>query len=317
MKKILSIILPLIMCVAIIGFVYAVCGIDSEKKSGALISSPLLVEKNNEDRYNDSIYLTEDKFFFTSYDDSNSFGDSNTPYILDLMSGKKNIMFDFDIGDVRSMSVIGEYMYLIGYTYTDSADEEKWGSCLISYHIPDGKCDFIYKTPNTVQEIEYEILGNRLVILAGVDNQGDLDYDDYKLLCYDVSNEKLTDIMSLPSCLPISSKTDVDGAYFGFDKCVSNEYGNVEITGSVTYHIFYDMDIEECTTVFDETKNVQKIDDKIISANFGDYLILQDEIPNKVSDGCGYDYKIKYYLYDTANGKKQPIEKVKYWFYYA
>lgn len=312
MKKALSLVLAFMLCISLFGCV----------KSNERIELANCVEVNNsDDRFNTSIYLTKDKFFFTSYDKEHIIGDSYIPYVLDLATGDIKQMLNFDVGDVKDMCLVGDYLYFACYTYTSFDTDANWGSCLLKYNTQNGECCTIFETPNTVQDIWYEVLGDKLLILGGCDEQGN-SVNKYELFLYDTKTGKSKTIKKYSSIAPCSMETDGKYAYFKYENEKFNSVGNAEILGEVVVSISKKGEIKECKHDFgddiSDRDEPDMIDGKIISATFGDYSILQDKISARKSfDGCGYEYKIKYYIYDGNTWEKTPLTKAKYWFYYA
>lgn len=309
MKKAWSFVLAIVLCFSLFGCV----------KNNANIELTNSIEVNNsDDRFDTSIYLTRDKFFFTSNNDKSTFGDCNTPYVLDLKTGKEKEMLNFDVGDVSDIKMVGGYLYFTCYTYTSYDTDANWGSCLLKYNVQNEECTPVFETPNTVQDIWYEVLGNKLIVLLGCDEQ-DNSGAKYELYLYDTRTSEALAIKKYLSIVPNCMETDGKNVYFRYEKEKLNSAGNGEIIGDVTVSISQKGEIKECKHIFAEeygdTEGPDMIDGKIVSAAFGDYSILQETVSKKYGNDCGYEYKIKYYLYDSNTWEKTPLTKAKYWFY--
>lgn len=311
MKKALSLVVAFVLCISLFG-----CA----KSSKNIVLTNSVEVNNSNDRFDTSIYLTKDKFFFTSNDDTNTFGDCNTPYVLDLKTGKTKKMLSFDVGDVRDIKMVGNFLYFKCYTYTSYDTNANWGSCLLRYNVQNEECSPVFETPNTVQDIWYEVLGNKLVILVGCDEQENSGAK-YELYLYDTRTSETLTIERYSYIVPNCMETDGKNVYFRYEKENINSVGNAEIIDDVTVSISPKGEIRECRHKFaeeyEDTKGPDMIDDMIISAAFGDYSILEKTVSKSSGNGCGYEYKIKYYLYDGNTWEKTPLTKAKYWFYYA
>lgn len=312
MKKFLSFVLAVVLGISLFG-----CA----RNNVNITLGDGIRANNSDDRFDTSIYLTKDKFYFTNYNDKASFGDCNTLYVLDLKTGKTEQMLDFDAGDVKNIKMIGDYLYFTCYTYTSFDTDANWGSCLLKYNVQNGECSTVFETPNTVQDIMYEDLGDKLVILGGCDEQENAG-TKYELNLYDTKTEKIQKIEKYSSIVPNYMETDGRNVYLRYERGSLNSVGNAEILGNVTISISQKGEIKECKHEFaedyDDTKGPDMIDGMVISAKFGDYSILQDKISEKKSlNGCGFEYKIKYYIYDGNTWEKTPLTTAKYWFYYV
>jgi len=283
--------------------------VSSEGKSS--FENDLNVTQNNNARYNNSIYLTKNKFIFTSYNPDGRFGDMGKPYVYDLKTGKIEEMLDFDIGNFNNVTVLNNRMYFTCYTDTSS----DWGYCLYEYNFETKKAVRIFETPNTVDNIPVVCCDDIIFYLGSKTPQNETDLRKDTLHIMDNGEDRLV-------------KDGITAAYYeGF---LSNENGifftlnqNYDSDNQITYFADKQGNIEEVKKVLNYEENIQSaeyIDDKIISGKFGDYYILEDEMPIRFTDNadkCGYDYKIMYYLYDVNTNEIHPLTKAQYWFYYC
>lgn len=311
MKKtnivILLLILTMIMC--------AGCSNTQSNKIFVLkgistFESDLNVSVNNEDRYNESIYLTKDKFYFTSHDNSCNFGNGNKPYVYDLKTGEIKSMLDFDVDDIHNVTVINNKMYFISYTNTST----DWGYCLFEYDINTEDVTRIYETPNTVDSIVMACFGDTIIYACSVSPQNLDNTGEYEI--HKLKNGNDTVIKNQIISIVCDLIQNENGAYFTF--CQNNDMDN-----SKSYFIDKNGNLSDSDFVPDEDdyyyeKETEYINDKIISARFGDYYILEDKIPDKeTSDGdCGYEYQINYYLYNAITQETHTLTSADYWYYY-
>lgn len=305
MKKFLSVTLALFIIFAFIG-----CSVPNSN-GVSTFENDLNVEQNNDERYNSSIYLTEDKFFFTSHNPNGKFGSSNQPYVYDLKTGKIKAMLDFSVDNMENIIVVGSRMYFIIYTYTST----DWGYCLFEYNLDTSETKRICETPNTVDNILISCCDDIIFYMCSKSPQDSGDLSEYEFHIIEDGEDRLirSGIMSVSP----EFHDDENGVYFVI--CKDNDWDN-QITyfadkrGNITQSDKTFGYYEEYYTYFP----CEYIDSKIVSGKFGKYYILEDDIPYKETDkdACGYKYKIKYYLYDTEAKEVHTLTDAQYWYYY-
>ncbi len=315
MKKFFPAVVGFITIFAVIFMVGgAVNGLSKNYKPVSMknkVDIPLHVDYRNIPKgRNRKVLLTDTKFYFTSYDSKNGKGDCETPYVCDLKTGKIERMLNFDVGDVYNFCVYGDCIYFTCYCDTGYDTDANWGYCLIEYCMQNGFTHRIYETPNTVQDISFVISGDKLIYTCG-DCDQDGEFDDYQLRIYDLKTEK-EHILKKKVPYPRLYQAK-NGAYFVYDTDDDSFSFYVEKNGTITSS-YFDED-----AYYEVDKKHIRINDKLISADFGEYLVLEDDMPDSsfVKNDCGYSYKIKYYLYEHKTQKTTPLVKAKYWFYYV
>lgn len=319
MKKLFCV----LMCIIVVSISFCGCspGLKEiiegniNKKGESSFENDLNTEVNNGDRFNKSIYLTKDKFFFTTYDANNNFGSQQKPFVYDLKTAQIKPMLNFNVDTISDITVIGEKMYFISYT-TTSTD---WGYCLLEYDINTDEIKRIFETPNTGDSIGMVNFDDTIIYTCSVSNQNADEIHEYEI--HKLENGTDTILKSGIKSAMCEMNTDKNGVYFTY--CSNNDWEY-----AFSYYIDKNAVITESDFIpefehkyVEEYENCEYIENKIISAKFGDYYILQDEgsEPKYRTDenDCGYKYKINYYLYDAKTKEISTLTDAEYWYYYV
>lgn len=271
--------------------------------AGATFEKPLQTETNNELRYNNSVYLTNDKFFFTTEDKNktNTFDNPTKLVAYNLLNGEKDYPITFSHGEIKNMVLVENKLYFVTYTNTST----DWGYCLFSLDTDTYEVERIYETHNTVDDICLACSGDSIYYLCCADNHS---YELHRI------------------------KDDNDTVIK--DKIICN-YGDLYSYNSDIYIIIYRADgLTDCYTIDSESQmkktdddNIplysdiakgEKISNKLLSGKFGKYYILEDKIPEESidTDECGYEYTIGYYLFDSETKERYNLCEATYWYYY-
>lgn len=322
MKKFLALTLSIIIII----ICSACTGIKNEIKASipsngiSTFENELDTEINNNDKYNNCIYLTNRFFFFTTEDTdpSNSFGTPTKLLKYDLHSGAITSILDFPTSEIMDLTLIGSKLYFITYTNTNT----DWGFCLFSYDIEDETVDRIYETPNTVDWIYMSSIGDKLFYMCSTmtqdeENSFDTNAEAYvRYQLHMISNNEDQII-----------KDNINCKYADLLKEDNNIYINLYFDGAEeAYIINEDGEINTSSEIKETEKNdynddddTEKIKGKLVSGKFGRYYILQDKVLdlyNGDTDSCGYRYSINYYIYDTENKEEKMLSPAFYWYYY-
>lgn len=270
---------------------------------GATFEKLLQTETNNELRYNNAVYLTDDKFFFTTEDKNkkNTFGNPTKLVVYNLLTGEKDYPITFSHGEIKNMVFVRNKLYFVTYTNTNT----DWGYCLFSLDTDTYEVERIYETHNTTDNIYLAGSGDIIYYLCCTDN---LSYELHRI------------------------KDDNDTVIK--DKIICN-YSDLYSYDSYVYIIIYRFDgLTDCYTIgsdsqlketnedniplYSDIAKCEKISNKLLSGKFGKYYILEDKIPEKSpdSDECGYEYTIGYYLFDSETEERYNLCEATYWYYY-
>lgn len=322
MKKAISFLLTILLI-----FSFTACSSNSSKSinDSAYIKSyqsdgdkieSINVSLNNSigNQYDSSTYLTEDYFFYTSYDENSSFGNGSKLMKYNLHTADvEPINKDFYIGDVHNMLVVDECLYFTTYAETGATDEEgtlPGGFCLFEYNIRKDSVEKIYATPNTIEQIYPFVINNKLYFVASTAKQNG---DDFHLNLYSYKNKHYEIIWDFTDEYKIARD------YY----CV-----NVESDGNnKTIMHLEDNKSEFAYNLYINEKGVYKQEKCEIKENaefncdyrtFGEWKIVSTTVKSTEDEAgdqdCGYEYSV---LYSISNGKENySLSNAAYWFYY-
>lgn len=323
----------IILCLIVLAITLSSCGLLTDLDSGyiravvetkgqTVLSEDLSVEQAKDTPYNSSVYLTKDKFIFTTQDDNSNFGDQQMPMVYDLKTGKITKMVNFDTGGIDHCHLVGNDLYFVSYSKTTNGPvDASHGFCFFKYNLESGDIDCVYETPNTVSFIFSECIDDTIFYFASTTTQEELEDNIETYQLHILKNGKDTIVKdNIKTTIPDMIKADDKiGVYF-------NTVMNNDFDTEKTYFTDMNGKTEETDkSLYEmEEKNQQEehehIDDKIISGKFGDYYILEDEIPSeedgKNAGDCGYQYTINYYLYNVNTKETQTLTSATYWHYY-
>lgn len=340
MKKVFSLLIAVLIVVSI-------CGCTKRElkprvtvpvQGVSTFPDDLQVQSVFSDRNNTEIYLSKDKFIFTTEDSNSNFGDGQMPMVYDLKTGKITRMVNFDTGGIDYCFLIDRDFYFVSYSNTtNNHTSTNWGYCLFKYNLDNGETIPVFETPNTFSDLSVTQQGEVLFYLGSVtatqeidqreDKYGDNpDYGKYvpaddkmKYELHMIKDDQ--DILVMDAFEAVNAV--LHNGYNGVYLAVNDEYYKqkeayfIDINGDVTSVNMDLSNYDDCTSLHYET---ERIDGKIVSGKFGDYYILEDDIPAKVKspnvNDCGYQYSINYYLYDKVNDTIYELTEKTDWHYY-
>lgn len=263
------------------------------------------------DRYINSNYLTNDYFFYTSYDKYSDFGDGCKVMKYDLHTAKvEPITKGFYCGGAYNMLVLNNMLYFTAYAETGATDDEgvlPGGYCLFEYNIANDEMKRIYATPNTSGYDIYPFVCNgRLYYTASTANQG-FNNPRYKLYSYNNGTSRLI--------------KDFSYEYPDFDvNGVEGDGKNAIIYGSSSNEAYSTSDISDGNGVI-----TLKINDPNYTfpnefeyRRFGEWEITETQEQSTENeaedDDCGYEYSVKYHI---SNGTDvYNLADAAYMYYY-
>lgn len=288
--------------IAIVSLITSGCSVHNSF-AGAVFKEPLQAEANNETRYNNAVYLTDDTFFFTTEDKSksNTFGNPTKLAAYNLLTGEKDYPIPFSHGEIKNMILVKDKLYFVTYTNTST----DWGYCLFSLNTITYEVERIYETHNTVDNIYLASIGDIIYYLCCADNRS------YEL--HRIENGTDTVIQDSIICNYADMYAYNSNIYIVIYKPDGlTDYYIIDRTGELSETD--DSNIPD----YDEIIEQKTISNKIFSGKFGKYYILEDKIPEKYNaeETCGYEYTIGYYLFDSESKEKYNLCEATYWYYY-
>lgn len=268
-----------------------------------IFNARLETEINNECRFNNAVYLTEDKFFFTTEDENsdNTFGNPTKLVAYNLLTGERDYPLDFFHGDIKKMTLAGTKLYFVTYTSTDA----DWGWCLFSLDINSYALERIYQAHNTVDEIYLSGIGDVIYYLCCADN------NSYEL--HMIKNNSDIVIKDHIVCRYADMYAYNSNIYITiYEYSGLTDYYSIDSDGKLS-----EADSDSIPDYYEIAKR-ENISGKILSGKFGRYYILEDKVPEKndTGDSCSYEYTIGYYLYDSQTKEKYNLCQADYWYYF-
>lgn len=325
MKKITCVILSAFLCLllsscSLLGNFKGISGTDSEVKvntDGAVFENGIDFTTENKTQNNSSVYLTEDKFYYTTYDSKNNFGDGSKLMVYNLRTGEITAPLSVNIGDISSLNYMNGKLYFTGYTNTQT----DWGFCLFELDCETYELKTIHQTPNTVDGISLAACGDKLFYIASENNQENVDYSGgFNLHMYEDGEDKIMNSQFVQQGYSQFLRYDDKGAYIQVEKYAA--YQQV-ITGYSNYFIDSDGNITELmdesySADYFSAENEKPSEEFKVCADYKNYSILESDIVNdygKDTD-CGYKYKAVFYLYDKQNDMSYKLTEADYWYFY-
>lgn len=315
MKKTISILL--ILCVAF------ACNACTAESSDSLSTDTLDVSENHDmNRRSTNIYLTKDKFFYTSYDRKNSVGDQYTAYVKDIKSGKEERLMSFDAGNVSNMAKIGDSLFftcLADKNPVENGDTACY--CLMRYIIDKKHICTIFESPVSYAQIIPVVMNGKIFFTAVTQSRSE--YDEYQLFMYNPYDDNTTaviDDIENVSSVDFYKGADINKAYLLLYAENSLKSYLVDKTGKAK--------IIKNELVPEHKPDIDTYKDKPVCGQFGEYIIVEDKMPDEFlrcrhrlglctcSGSCSFKYKSNYYL--TKKGERlRKIAERNCCFYYT
>lgn len=330
MKKFICLILSVFLCMVLSSCSLAGnLKINSDTGSKATVYSDGATFENgidfaaeNRTQNNASVYLTEDKFYYTTYDSENNFGDGSKLMVYNLKTGEITAPLSIHIGDICNLNYLNGKLYFTGYTNTQT----DWGFCLFELDCKTYELKTIHQTPNTVDGISLAVCGDKLFYIASENSQENIDYPGgFSLHMYEDGEDKIMDSHFVQQGSSQILRYDDKGAYVQVEEYASyqHEIAGVEITGYSNYFVDCNGNItkledESYSADSSSLQNEKPSEEFKVCADYKNYSITESDIVDDYGEDtdCGYKYKAVYYLYDKQNDKSYQLTEADYWYYY-
>ena len=329
MKKFTCVILSAFLCIllsscSLFSNYKGISDTDSKVKvntDGATFENEIDFIAENKTQNNSSVYLTEDKFYYTTYDSENNFGDGSKLMVYNLRTGEITAPLSMHIGDISNFNYMNGKLYFTGYTNTQT----DWGFCLFELDCETYELKTIHQTPNTVDGISLAACGDKLFYIASENNQENIDYPGgFSLHMYEDGEDKIIDSQPVKQGYSQFLRYDDKGAHIQVEKYAAcqREIAGAEITGYSNYFVDSDGIItelaDESYNTDSSVQNEKPSEEFKICADYKDYSIIENDIITENNDNtdCGYKYKAVYYLYDKQNDISYKLTEADYWYYY-
>lgn len=289
---------------------------------------------DNSYRSNTKCYLTNDKFFYSVLDesDSNSFGSASKLVIYDLKSGEAHYPIDetkTPLSDIDNMYLIDDELLFTAYAYTDYYEDANWGFCLFSLNMNSYELKRIFQTPNTVDAILPCVIGDSLYYFAStmtlpeqelrIENEVKGRENELYLHSYQLHKYENGIDMLVKTAMP----NYFDRGRIFADKSIESNIYFIDSQNQVTA---FNMDGEEIAVQESTAKKViekstqsndsQEPENNQLFAQFGDYRIVYDNLKKLEENDCSYKYKCTYYLEDSKSNQRFKLSEGVYWYYY-
>lgn len=281
--------------------------VSAYQSGGDKIGKIETVENNSiGDNFNSSTYLTNDYFFYTSYDRYSDFGDGCKVMKYDLHTAKvEPITKSFYCGGAYNMLVLNNMLYFTAYAETGATDDEgilPGGFCLFEYNIANDEMKRIYATPNTLDYVQPFVCNNKLYYIASTATQ-ERNNVHYNLYSYDNGTSRLINEHSEYNLIDV----EIDGV-------------NATIYGESSNGIYTVTEISDNNAVISLKMNDPNYSSptKYDYRSFGEWKITETQEQSTEdeteSDDCGYEYSVKFHISngtDTYN-----LADAAYMYYY-